>query len=67
METPMHAIQEDDDVDGAIVSILLKQLHKNIENVNMVKGRNKGSQEGRSPNVAHIMCKGMTTSLKKTL
>ncbi len=31
METPMHAIQEDDDVDGAIVSILLKQLHKNIE------------------------------------
>jgi hypothetical protein len=49
------------------VSILLKQLHKNIEKGNMVKWRNKGSQEGWSPNVAHIMCKGMSTSLEITL
>jgi hypothetical protein len=37
MEVLMHAIEEDEDVDGAIVSILLKQLHKNIEKGNMVK------------------------------
>ncbi len=67
MEVLMHAIEEDEDVDGAIVSILLKQLHKNIEKGNMVKWRNKGSQEGWSPNVAHIMCKGMSTSLEITL
>ncbi len=63
----MHVIEEDDGIDGALVSILLKQLHKNIEEGDMVKGRNRGSQEGRSPNVAHMMCKGMTTSLKITL
>jgi hypothetical protein len=57
IEVPMHVIEEEDDIDGAIVSILLKQLHKNIE----------GSQEGRLPNIAQIMCKGMTTSLKITL
>ncbi len=67
MEVPMHVIEEDDGIDGALVSILLKQLHKNIEEGDMVKGRNRGSQEGRSPNVAHMMCKGMTTSLKITL
>ncbi len=43
----MHAIEEDDDINGAIVLIFLKQLHKNIEERgDMVKGRNKGSQEG---------------------
>lgn len=42
----MHVIEEDDDIDGAIVSILLKQLHKNIEKRDIVKRRNRGSQEG---------------------
>jgi hypothetical protein len=32
MEMLVHPIEEEEeDVDGAIVSILLKQLHKNIE------------------------------------
>jgi len=46
MEVPVHAIEEDDGVNGAIVSIFKNQLHKNIEKGDMVKGRNKGSQEG---------------------
>ncbi len=43
MEVPMHVIEEDDDIGRAVVSIILKQLHKNIEKGNMVKRRNRGS------------------------
>ncbi len=43
MEVPMHVIEEDDEIGGVDVSIIEKQLHKNIEKGDMVKRRNRSS------------------------